>query len=235
MNFPTTKLSALFKDNAPIKGLFSVYGDFGVGKTIFALQTIVNAAKLGKTVMFIYSKNNFPIEKINNLLEMDSLDKTSEILNNILSIKSDSFKDLRNIVLNLDFLILNNIKKKKDYSLDLIVIDSITDLYRIELNREKKELNLHLNYQLNFILANLHYISEIYGTRILIINETSHTSDNEQTLELQSGGKVMDYWITTTLKISRLEKLNQRKFKIVKHPKGISIEFTSNLTQRGFT
>ena len=135
----------------------------------------------------------------------------------------------------MDFLILNNIKKKKDYSLDLIVIDSITDLYRIELNRDKKEKNLSLNYQLNFILASLFYINETYGTNIIIVNETSRTSNNEQTLELQSGGKVMDYWITTTLKISRLEKLNQRKFKIVKHLKGKKIEFTSNLTQRGFT
>ena len=235
MNFPIPKLSAFFKDDSAINGLFSVFGDFGVGKTIFALQTIVNAAKLGKTVLFIYSKNNFPMEKINNLLELDSLEKISEVLNNILAIKSGTFNDLRSLVSNLDFLILNNKKKKKEYSLDLLVIDSITDLYRIELDKDKKEKNLDLNYQLNFILANLLYISEIYGTRILIINETSRTSNNEQTLELQSGGKVMDYWITTSLKISRLEKLNQRKFKIIKHPKGKKIEFTSNLTQRGFT
>jgi len=235
MNFPTPKLSALFKDSKPFNGLFSVYGDFGVGKTIFALQTIINTAKLGKTVMYIYTKKNFPAEKMNNLLEFDSLEKTSEVLNHILALQSGTFDDLRNIVVNLDFLILNNIKKKKDYSLDLIVIDSLTDLYRIELNRDKKEKNLNLNFQLNLILASLQYIGETYGTNILVVNEISRISNDEQVFELQSGGKVMDYWITTSFKISRTEKLNQRKFKIIKHPEGNTIEFTSNMTQGGFT
>jgi RecA/RadA recombinase len=234
MNFPTPKLSTLFRDNKPFNGLFSVYGDFGVGKTIFALQTIINTAKLGKTVMFIYTKKIFPSEKMNNLLEFDSLEKTSEVLNNILALQSGTFDDLRNIVVNLDFLILNNIKKKKDYSLDLIVIDSLTDLYRIELNRDKKEKNLNLNFQLNLILASLQYIGETYGTNILVVNEISRISNNEQEIEFQSGGKVMDYWIKTSLKISRTEKLNQRKIKISKHLEGTILEFTSDVTQGGF-
>ncbi len=235
MNFPTSTLGAYFKDSHTLKGLFSVYGDFGVGKTIFALQTAINTAKLGKNVVFIYSKNNFPAEKMNYLLEIDSLEEKSIILENIMAIKSDTFDDLINTVLNLEFLFLKNIEKKRDYSLDLIVIDSITDLYRIELNRNKKEKNLNLSYQLNLILANLLYISEVYGTNILIINEISYINKDEQVVEMQSGGKVMDYWISTSLKISRTKKLNQRKFKMDKQHDEKNIEFTSNLTQRGFT
>ena len=234
MNFPTAKLGALFKDRSMINGLFSVYGDYGVGKTIFALQTIINTAKLGKTVIFVYSKKEIPSEKINTLLESDSLEKPSEILKNIHTFKADSFNDLRNIVLNLDFLILNNKKAKNDYAIDLIVIDSITDLYRIELSRDKKEKNLKLNYQLNLILASLQYICETYGTNILIVNETSQTSANKQEIEIQSGGKVMDYWIAMSLKISRTEKLNQRKFTISKLPDGKQVEYTSILTRGGF-
>lgn len=235
MNFPTPKLSALFKDSNINNGLFSVYGDYGVGKTIFALQTIINTAKLGKTVMFVYSKINLPLEKIDNLLNFYSIENPSEVLNNILTIKAGTFNDLRNVALNLDFLILNNKKKKKDYSLDLIVIDSITDLYRIELNRDKKEKNVNLNYQLNLILASLQLINETHETNILIVNEISSISGNKKDFEFQSGGKVMDYWISTSLKISRTEKLNQRKFTIVKHPEGKQDEFTSNLTRGGFT
>ncbi len=235
MNFPTPKLSALFKDSRMINGIFSVYGDYGVGKTIFALQTIINTAKLGKTVAFVYSKKEIPSEKINNLLESHSLEKPSEVLKNILTFKADSFNDLRNIALNLEFLILNSKKAKNDYKIDLIVIDSITDLYRIELSKDKKEKNLNLNYQLNLILASLQYIREIYGTSILIVNETSQTSVNKQEFEFQSGGKVMDYWIAMSLKISRTEKLNQRKFTISKLPDGKQVEYTSILTRGGFT
>ena len=111
MNFPTAKLSALFKESNIDNGLFSVYGDYGVGKTIFALQTIINTVKLGKKVMFVYSKTHLPSEKIDNLLNFHSLENPSEVLNDILTIKAGSFKDLRNVVLNLDFLIINNKKK----------------------------------------------------------------------------------------------------------------------------
>ena len=235
MFFPTLKLNALYKNDNYVKGLFSVYGDFGVGKTYFSLQTIINAAKLGKNVLYVYSKERLPVEKINNLLETLSLKERSDTLNNITTIKSNVFKDLMNIVSNLEFFLLNNKKQKKDYFLDLIVIDSITDLYRIELNRDKKEKNLSLNYQLSFILASLLLINEKYGAQILVVNETSLISSNEQALEFQSGGKVMDYWINTSLKISRTEKLNQRKFTVVKHPHGKRVEFTSILTRGGFT
>ena len=56
MIFPTKKLHELFINHSPLRGIFSVYGVFGVGKTTFALQTGINAAKSGKEVLYLYSK-----------------------------------------------------------------------------------------------------------------------------------------------------------------------------------
>ena len=117
---------------------------------------------------------------------------------------------------------------------DLIVIDSLTDLYRLALNKDKKEENYNINYNLNQILANLSFINNTYNIEILIVNEKVNKLINDQIIEVQSGGKVMEYWVSLNIKIERTEVLKQRKLIITKHPEIENIEFTYNLTNDGF-
>jgi RecA/RadA recombinase len=140
---------------------------------------------------------------------------------------------LYKLVFNLEFLILADLDKKVD-KYKLIVIDSLTDLYRLELNREKKEKNYNLNYFLNQILATLTYLNHVYNINILIINEKVNKRTDEKTIEVQSGGKVMDYWVVFDIKIERTESLGKRKFILTKHPEYIRFECNSNLTKLGF-
>ena len=228
MKFPPSILNEYFKKNSFFKGLISVWGDFGVGKTTFALQTSLNSLKESKKVIYIYSKPMFPSEKISRIVG-DSF----EILHDITFIRPDNFNDLRNIVFNLEFLILRTINKIKN-PYKLIVIDSLTDLYRLELNKEKKEKNFNLNYNLNQILANLSFINNIYDIEILIINEKTQIKEENQIKEIQSGGRVMGYWVSLDIKIERTAKLRERKFILTEHPSFERTEFTSELSEKGF-
>ncbi|GAH06045.1 unnamed protein product, partial [marine sediment metagenome] len=108
------------------------------------------------------------------------------------------------------------------------------DLYRLELNREKKDKNYNLNYYLNQILANLSHINNSYNVNILIVNEKVQIRDNDQLTEIQSGGKVMEYWVSLDIKIERTEILKERKFTLTKHPEDKHISFMSKLTENGF-
>jgi RecA/RadA recombinase len=137
------------------------------------------------------------------------------------------------IVFNLEYLILQNFKKKNS-QLDLIVVDSVTDLYRLELNRDKKGKNLLLNYQLNRILANLSYLNISYGIEVLIVNEISRRTQNGKTIEIPSGGKVMEYWVLHAIKISRSERLNERKLTLTTRPENKNFNILSVLTETGF-
>ena len=238
MIFPTSQLNHLLGQNAePFEGIVSIYGDFGVGKTTFLMQTAINAANLKKKIVYIYTKPNFPVEKISNQINKDKSESATEdsknLLDEIIFIQTTDFNDLNTIVFNLEFMVLNNLKEK-DNLLNLIIIDSITDLYKLDLDREKKVKNVSLNYQLNQIMANLFYINETYGIEILVANELVKKNQDGQTVEVQSGGKVMDYWIQYAIKINRTEKLNERKFVLTKHPNDKSLEFNADLSDIGF-
>ncbi|TFG06194.1 MAG: hypothetical protein EU539_08270 [Promethearchaeota archaeon] len=229
MIFPIVKLNETFITGEPLMGILSVWGDLGVGKTTLALQIAIATARF-KKVVFIYTKPNFSLNKIGTLLQSDQ----SEVLDNLNFIKSLNFLDLYELVFNFEFLNLKYLKRGAN-PINLLVIDSITDLYRLELNKDKKEKNILLNYQLNQMLATLNYLNEKYKTEILIINDLSRKVIDNQAIEMQGGGKVMDYWINYSLKLMRMEKLNQIKIKLTKHPNRKNLTIISTLTKDGFT
>lgn len=228
MKFPTLELNKWINSIKILKGIFSVFGDFGVGKTTFALQTAINTAKIGKNIIYIYTKPNFPSEKI-QLIKKDS----KEILDNIIFVHITNFDELYRVIFNFEFLVLNFLNEKMT-KLNFIIIDSITNLYNLELNKDNKKKNYNRNYQLNQILANLTYLNESYGIEILIVNEISRKTRENQIIEVQSGGKVMEFWVKYNLKINKTNKLNERKFIFNNIPEKQSIEFNSNLREKGF-
>ena len=228
MNFPIPDINKFFETNKSLKGIFSIWGDYGIGKTTLALQTAINSSQQRK-ILYIYSKPNFPYEKLRNILPENPIN----ILNNISFISVLNFADLITIIANLEFLILKQISEEQN-SIKLLIIDSVTDLYRLEINRERKEKNVALNYQLNQLLASLHYINETYNIDVLLVNEMSRKSYDDKTIEIQSGGKVMVYWVINSIKISRTEQLNVRALLLTKHPEEVDINCLSNLTSHGF-
>ena len=229
MDYLIKPFNELFNYLFPIKGILSVWGDFGVGKTTFSLQKAIDYA-LGKNkIIYIYTKPNFPFEKINKYVQKS----VKDTLDNMIFIKSLNFEDLYSLVFNLEFIVLDTYKKPNTI-IDLIIIDSITDLYRLELNRESKEKNFLLNYKLNQILANLFFLNKKYSINIIVVNTQTNINQNGQLIEVQSGGKVMDYWIDNSLKILRTNKLNCRRFVFKKRKNKKAIESLSTLTQDGF-
>ena len=78
MNFPFPKLNKILETDKSLKGIFSIWGDYGIGKTTLALQTAIISSNQGK-ILYIYSKPNFPYEKLRKILP----ENPSTILNNI--------------------------------------------------------------------------------------------------------------------------------------------------------
>ncbi|MHA1391390.1 MAG: hypothetical protein ACTSQT_04015, partial [Promethearchaeota archaeon] len=207
-----------------------------VGKTTLSLQTANIYALNKKKVLYIYTKPNLPFKKISAVFE----NKLEDVLECILFIHITNFDDIFNFIFNLEFVVLNDLKTKNG-TFNLIIIDSITDLYRLELNREKKGRNVILNYSLNQMLANLVNLKQKYEVGVLVVNEVSRRTQEGQTYEVESGGNevesggnVMQYWVTNSIKIERTDVANNRKFILYRGNDNTSFLLNSMLTKRGF-
>jgi len=229
MQFPLTKVNEFFKSTSAKEGITSLWGDFGVGKTTLSLQTANLYALNRKKVLYIYTKPNLPIKKISNVFETN----LDDALDHIIFIYTKNFDDIFKFIFNLEFAVLNDLKTENG-TFTLIIIDSMTDLYRLELNHEKKGKNFILNYKLNQLLANLVHLNQKYEIGILIVNENSRRTQEGQTYEVESGGNVMQYWVTNSIKIERIDVVNNRRFILHKGYDNISFLLNSILTKRGF-
>ncbi len=229
MHFPLTKLNTFFKSNSAKEGITSLWGDFGVGKTTLSLQTANLYALNKKKVLYIYTKPNFPSRKINTVFE----NNLEDVLENIFFIHTTNFDEIFSFVFNLEFTVLNDLKTKSG-TFRLIIIDSMTDLYRLELNQEKKEKNVILNYRLNQLLATLINLKQKYEVGILVVNEVSRRTQEGQTYAVESGGNVMQYWVTNSIKIERTDVANNRRFILHRGNDDNTFLLNSMLTKCGF-
>jgi len=211
------------------QGLLSIWGDFGTGKTTFSIQLLLRNTSDNYKSIYIYTKPNFPFIRLYNIFEND----IEKISSNILMIQSTNFDDLYQFIFNLEFIILQN-RKNNEKLIKLIVIDSLTDLYRLELDQEKKDKNFILNYRLNTILGNLAHLNNEYGIDIAIVNELSKKSIDGELSEVESGGNVMDYWIQNSIKIERLDTLNYRNLVFINKRRDKTVNSKINLTANGF-
>jgi RecA/RadA recombinase len=221
----------IFRKYQPKKGFYSIYGNFGVGKTILALQMSLFSILRDNDVIYLYSKPIFPYKELFRIKKSLEIQDKTILSSHFNLILINNFSQLYTTILNLEFIFLP--KKKEGSNPRQIIIDSLTDLYRLELNSKDIERNVRLNYQLNQILGTLVYLKQEYNLDILIINESSKKTEIGEIKEIQAGGNVMQYWVRSAIKIERTNVLNKRKIGIeIADEK--PIYFFLNLTKGGF-
>lgn len=231
IHFSIPQLNTFFDPGEKLEGILTIWGDSGVGKTTFALQTALLAIEHQKTVLYFYSKPNLPNEKISSLANGRNLSPENMEMNFYLPKK---FKEFHDAIFSLEFLILKSMQASDNQSF-LLIIDSFSEMYRMELDRSKKGRNLNLNYQLNEILGTLAYLNQNYELEILLVNDLARISTDDYYLEVQSGGKVMDYWTTYSLKISRNKGSNSRMISLFNKEKVKLTELHLAMKENGFT
>ncbi|MHA1196782.1 MAG: hypothetical protein ACTSRH_16840 [Promethearchaeota archaeon] len=209
--------------------IISIWGEIGTGKSTLALQIIKDNVLKNSKILYIYSKYDIPIEKIQEIYK----NEFNSFINNVIMIQILDFEDLYNFCFDLELKLVENIKQTNN-SINFIVIDSISDLYDLSLIKNKKEKNVSLNYKLNIILATLTSYINKFSTQIIVINSSKSIFLDKEIMEIQSGGKVMDYWIKQSIKIERTSKINQRCLILFDNKYNKLFEFYCHLTSRGF-
>jgi DNA repair protein RadB len=99
-----------------------IAGPPGCGKTNFSILASCSQAKKGNKVIFIDTEGGFSVERIKQIVG----ENHEDILKNIFLLEPTNFEEQKKCFLNL----LNKIKKEH---VNLIVIDGMAMLYRLEL------------------------------------------------------------------------------------------------------
>lgn len=141
----------------PVEQLSLLYGEAGTGKTTIAIQCAVNCARRGFKTLFIDADGTFSSVRLAQIAQYD-LDAVSP---QILVFTPQKFKEQIHLIENLDAFLTPNVA--------LIVVDTITSLYRLELGSSEK--TFALNRELNRQLAYLVDIAKAKKVAVLLISQ----------------------------------------------------------------
>ncbi|OIO41255.1 DNA repair and recombination protein RadB [Candidatus Pacearchaeota archaeon CG10_big_fil_rev_8_21_14_0_10_31_9] len=186
----------------------TIYGPAGSGKTNLCVLASVSQAKKGNKVIFIDTEGGFSVDRFKQISgEEDSL-------SNLLILKPTNFEEQKK---SFDTL-LKTIKSNTNVS--LIVVDSMTMLYRLELS-EKKDNNIkELNSELSRQLRTLSEIARNKQIPIIITNQVYYSFLSDE--EFQSGkqrdanmvgGDILRYWSKCLIE---LQNSNSRRKAILR-------------------
>lgn len=188
----------------------TIYGPSGSGKTNLCLIAAVNIANSGKKVLFLDTEGGIAVERIKQLCPL-----YQNILPRLLFFSPTTFTEQKEK--------FEEIKNLATPEVGLIVVDSISMLYRLELgkNEEIYEVNAALGRQ----LAHLVEIARRRRIPVLVTTQVYSGFDQREQIKMV-GGDLLKYGSKCLLELQKFH--NCRGIVLRKHrslPEGLEIKF----------
>lgn len=177
----------------------TIYGPAASGKTLLCLLCAINVAKY-KKVIYVDTEGGFSVERLKQICK-----DYEKILDNMFILKPTNFEEQK-----------DSFEKLKDLVNDkvgLIVVDTISMLYRLELGKsdEVYDVNRALGQQIS-------YLSEIARKKnipVLLTNQVYADFDNKENIKMV-GGDILKYGSKCLIELQPGHK-GIRKAILVKH------------------
>ena len=198
-------LDKLLGGGFPTKTVSLVYGEAETGKTSLAVQCAVNCARRGIKSLFIDTDGTFSYERLSQIAEYD-YDRISPLM---IIMRPTTFEDQSKAMDHLEKVITNKF--------GLIVVDTVTSLYRVELTDTKE--TYAANRELNRQLAVLTQIAKTCGVAVLVISQVRSVPFGETVKTKPVATRVLNYWSDVVLDMRQSGQTRVIKVLREKHPK----------------
>jgi len=198
------RLDELLKGGFPADGVSLVYGEAETGKSSLAIQCAVNCARMGYKSLFIDSNGTFSPKRLSQIAYYDC-EKISPL---IILMKPTTFQEQVAAIDHLD----EYITKK----FGLIVVDTITSLYRVELGGPKEMFAL--NRELNRQVAFLAQIAKTRKVAVLITSQVRSVFLEEEVRIEPVATRVLKFWSDVVLNLKQTGQTRIIKVLLEKHP-----------------
>ena len=186
------------------KGIITtIYGPAGSGKTILAMLAVITTARNKKNIIYIDTESSFSTERLKQIAK-----DYKKILEKIFFFKPVNFEEQKKV-----FEKIKKIIENKNSNIGLIVIDTISMLYRLELVKKKdaSEVNKALVEQIS-------YISEIAKKKnlpVIVTNQVYSVFDERDQVNMV-GGDILKYRSKTLIEL-QITPSGNRKAILRKH------------------
>lgn len=188
----------------------TIYGPSGTGKTNLCLVAAVTIAQQGKKILFIDTEGGIAVERIKQICPA-----YEEILPRIIFFSPTTFEEQKQVFETLKGLVNEHT--------GMIVVDSISMLYRLELgkNEEVYDVNTALGKQIGVLVE----ITRKRNVPVLITNQVYSDFDNRENVKMV-GGDLLKYGSKCLIELVKFK--NCRGAILRKHrslPEGIELKF----------
>ena len=190
----------------PVSDISLVYGEAETGKTTLAIQCAATCAREGQKVIFIDADNSFSARRLSQIAYYD-LEKLSPL---IILLRPNTFKE--------QILVMDHLEEYLTEKVGLIVVDTITSLYRAEFGENSKE-RFALNRELNRQLACLAQIAKTQKKTVLITGQVRNILV-EAKVDLEPvATRVLKFWSDLVIRLKLTGRTNIVDAILEKHPK----------------
>jgi DNA repair protein RadB len=209
MSTGSIPVDSLLKGGVEKRAITCLYGSAGTGKTSLAISAAAEQAAKNRSVAFVDTESSFSTERFKQIGSKQDLENIKIFTPNRLSEQVQCIKTL-----------------SKDH--ELIIVDSLVSLYRLEQKEDVDKANRNLSSMLGALSR-----KSREGNAASIVTNQVYESPETQSLEM-AGGDIPEYWCSALLQLRRISENNRRTATVRKHrsiPENRSKTF--EITDRG--
>jgi DNA repair protein RadB len=198
-------LDELLGGGFPANSVSLVYGEADTGKSALAVQCVVNCTRMGYKSLFIDSDGSFSLKRLSQIAYYD-YEKISPL---IMLMKPATFQEQVATIDHIDKYITNEF--------GLIVVDTITSLYRAELGSPKE--TFALNRELNRQVAFLAQTAKTHKVALLITSQVRSVFFEDQIDMEPVATRVLKFWSDIVLNLKHAGQTRVIKVLLERHRK----------------
>ena len=191
------------------ESIMLIYGEPETGKTTIAMQCAINCALQNRKTLFVDCDHTFSSFRLSQITS----EKFKQVADLILLLRPIDFKEQTTVIDNLSEYTVKNF--------GLIVIDTVTSLYRAEIGTSAKHM-FALNRELNRQLAILAQNTKIQKIPIIIISQIRSVLGESYVSVEPVATRVLKFWADTIISLKPTDEPQLIKAEFEKTPNIIS-------------